>query len=200
MFNRKDKPFEQLIPEQKLLERVAQLGEQITADYRDSDKELVLLGVLKGSFVFLADLVRRVRRPLMVDFLVAASYGSGTVSSGNVKLVYDPEADFEGKHVLVVEDIVTARDDLVRRGVDVGEIWHTEPGPGSRPGIDPQRRSYSAGRPSPTRTATAGSCRRSPSAFRGGCDRTDPPQSGRTAEESAAAAGRYMADAKQIVV
>jgi hypoxanthine phosphoribosyltransferase len=56
-----------------------------------------VLGLLKGSFIFLADLVREIARPLHVDFLVAASYGSGTVSTGDVRLVYDPEADLEGR-------------------------------------------------------------------------------------------------------
>lgn len=84
--------------------RVAQLGSDITAAYPDG--ELLVLGLLKGSFVFLADLVREIRRPLHVDFLVASSYGDGTVSSGNVRLVYDPETDLKGKHILLVEDIV----------------------------------------------------------------------------------------------
>ena len=63
-------------------------------------------GLLKGSFIFLSDLVREINRPLHVDFLVASSYGDGTVSSGNVRLVYDPETELEGKHILLVEDIV----------------------------------------------------------------------------------------------
>ncbi len=84
--------------------RVRELGAEITASYPDGD--LLVLGLLKGSFVFLADLVREIRRPLHVDFLVASSYGAGTVSSGNVQLVYDPETQLEGKHILLVEDIV----------------------------------------------------------------------------------------------
>ena len=62
--------------------------------------------MLKGSFIFLSDLVRRIDRPLQVDFLVAASYGSGTVSSGDVRLLYDPATQLEGRHILLVEDIV----------------------------------------------------------------------------------------------
>jgi hypoxanthine phosphoribosyltransferase len=62
--------------------------------------------LLKGSFIFLSDLVRQIRRPLQVDFLVAASYGDAMVSSGSVRLVYDPETRLEGKHILLVEDIV----------------------------------------------------------------------------------------------
>ena len=67
---------------------------------------LLVLGLLKGSFIFLSDLVRQIERPLHVDFLVASSYGDATVSSGNVKLVYDPNTSLEGKHILLVEDIV----------------------------------------------------------------------------------------------
>ncbi len=84
--------------------RVRELGQEITAAYPDG--ELLVLGLLKGSFIFVSDLVRQVRRPLQVDFLVAASYGDATVSSGNVRLVYDPETRLEGKHLLLTEDIV----------------------------------------------------------------------------------------------
>jgi hypoxanthine phosphoribosyltransferase len=61
---------------------------------------------LKGSFIFLSDLVRRINRPLQVDFLVAASYGAGTVSSGDVRLLYDPETVLTDRHILLTEDIV----------------------------------------------------------------------------------------------
>ena len=81
-----------------------ELGAEITAAYPDGD--LLVLGLLKGSFIFLSDLVRQINRPLQVDFLVASSYGDATVSSGNVRLVYDPETKLEGKHILLVEDIV----------------------------------------------------------------------------------------------
>jgi len=84
--------------------RVAELGEDITRAYPDGD--LLVLGLLKGSFIFLSDLVRHIIRPLQVDFLVASSYGDGTVSSGTVRLLYDPETTLEGKHILLVEDIV----------------------------------------------------------------------------------------------
>jgi hypoxanthine phosphoribosyltransferase len=90
--------------EQAIAQRVRELGAEITAAYPDGD--LLVLGLLKGSFVFLADLAREIRRPLHVDFLVASSYGAGTVSSGDVQLVYDPETKLEGKHILLVEDIV----------------------------------------------------------------------------------------------
>jgi len=90
--------------ETEIATRVKTLGAEITAAYPDGD--LLVLGLLKGSFVFLADLVREIRRPLHVDFLVASSYGDATVSSGDVRLVYDPETTLEGKHILLVEDIV----------------------------------------------------------------------------------------------
>ena len=84
--------------------KVAELGTQITRAYPDGD--LLVLGLLKGSFIFLGDLVRKIERPLQVDFLVASSYGAGTTSSGHVRLLYDPETRLEGKHIVLVEDIV----------------------------------------------------------------------------------------------
>ena len=90
--------------EATLARRVTELGRQITAAYPDGD--LLVLGLLKGSFIFLSDLVRQITRPLQVDFLVASSYGDGMVSSGTVKLVYDPETELEGRNILLVEDII----------------------------------------------------------------------------------------------
>ena len=90
--------------EGQIADRVAQLGTEITAAYPDG--ELLVLGLLKGSFIFLSDLVRQIHRPLQVDFLVASSYGDAMVSSGNVRLLYDPETELAGKHILLVEDIV----------------------------------------------------------------------------------------------
>lgn len=87
-----------------IAKRVAELGGEITAAYPDG--ELLVLGLLKGSFIFLSDLVRCIERPLQVDFVGAASYGEGTVSSGDVRLLYDPETVLTGKHILLVEDII----------------------------------------------------------------------------------------------
>ena len=89
---------------EQIAQRVRELGAEITAAY--SDGELLVLGLLKGSFIFLSDLVREIGRPIQVDFLVATSYGDSTVSSGNVRLLYDPETELEGKQILLVEDIV----------------------------------------------------------------------------------------------
>ena len=98
--------------ERQIADKVAEMGRQIGAAYPEG--ELLVLGLLKGSFIFLSDLVRQIRRPLQVDFLVASSYGDNTFSSGNVRLLYDPETELEGKHILVVEDIVDTGRTLTR--------------------------------------------------------------------------------------
>ncbi len=98
--------------EATIARRVKELGREISDAYPDGD--LLVLGLLKGSFVFLADLVRQITRPLHVDFLVASSYGDATVSSGEVRMVYDPETDLAGKHILLVEDIVDSGRTLQR--------------------------------------------------------------------------------------
>lgn len=85
--------------------RVGELAREISAAYAPADR-LLVIGLLKGSFIFLADLVREIDLPLQVDFLVAASYGGGTVTSGDVRLLYDPAAPLKGRAVLIVEDIV----------------------------------------------------------------------------------------------
>jgi len=99
------KPVKSIIyDEATIAARVRELGAEITAAYPDG--HLLVLGLLKGSFIFLSDLVRQIERPLQVDFLVASSYGSARVSSGDVRLLYDPETELEGKHILLVEDII----------------------------------------------------------------------------------------------
>jgi hypoxanthine phosphoribosyltransferase len=84
--------------------RVATLGAEITRAYPDG--ELLVLGLLKGSFIFLSDLVRKIERPIQIDFLVASSYGDRKTSSGTVRLLYDPATRLGGKHLLLVEDII----------------------------------------------------------------------------------------------
>ncbi len=88
-----------------IAERVRDMGRAIGEAY-PAGADLLILGLLKGSFIFLGDLVRQIHRPLHVDFLVASSYGAATESSGTVELLYDPAAPLEGRHVVLVEDIV----------------------------------------------------------------------------------------------
>ena len=96
---------EVLISEAVIQSRVLELAEQISADYDDAD-DLVMVGVLKGSFMFLADLSRRLSIPRTIEFIAVSSYANGSVSSGAVRLVMDVRGNIEGKHVLIVEDIV----------------------------------------------------------------------------------------------
>jgi hypoxanthine phosphoribosyltransferase len=98
---------------EEIAARVRRMGQEI-ADHYPASENLLVIGLLKGSFIFVGDLVREILRPVQVDFLVAASYGSGTKSSGEVRLLYDPEAKVEGRHVLVVEDIVDSGTTLNR--------------------------------------------------------------------------------------
>jgi hypoxanthine phosphoribosyltransferase len=85
--------------------RVREIAADVSAAYTADDR-LLVIGILKGAFVFLADLVREITVPLQVDFVVASSYGSGRSSTGEVKLQYDATAPLEGRAVLLVEDIV----------------------------------------------------------------------------------------------
>jgi hypoxanthine phosphoribosyltransferase len=93
-----------LVQQDDLRHRVRELGAEITADY--ADKDLVLVGVLKGAVFFLSDLMREIDVPCEVDFMAVASYGSATDSSGVVRILKDLDAAIEGRDVLIVEDIV----------------------------------------------------------------------------------------------
>ena len=93
--------------------RVCEMGAEITEHY-GPDADVLILGLLKGSFIFLSDLVRHIDRPLHVDFIVASSYGAGTTTSGDVKLLYDPTAPIEGRHIILVEDIVDSGNTINR--------------------------------------------------------------------------------------
>jgi len=95
--------FEVLIPSVSIHERVAELGRQISADY--GTRPVVLVGVLKGSFIFMADLVRHITSPVRLEFIGTKSY-SGTSSSGEVQLTKDLDKPIQGEDVLLVEDIV----------------------------------------------------------------------------------------------
>ena len=92
-----------LISREELAEMVKKMGKQISEDY--AGKELVVIGVLRGAFIFMADLVREITVPVKMDFLVAKSY-EGTNTTGEVKILKDIDFSVEGKHVLIVEDII----------------------------------------------------------------------------------------------
>lgn len=93
-----------VLSEEEIQRKVADLARQISADYKDSKP--VLIGVLKGAFVFMADLVRRLTIPVEIDFIRASSYGKGETSSGEVRLCDELSTNLEGKDVLIVEDIL----------------------------------------------------------------------------------------------
>jgi len=106
-WNRNPEPFSELISAEAIATRVAELGAQITADYRQhAGGDVVVVGVLKGSVIFMADLVRHIALPIYLDFIGISSYGDATVSSGVVRITQDLSRPIEGKHVIVVEDIV----------------------------------------------------------------------------------------------
>ena len=104
---------------ERIQDRVREMAKEITAHYGSQD-DLLVLGLLKGSFIFMADLVRWIERPIHVDFVVASSYGSETRSSGDVKLLYDPTAPIEGRHILLVEDIIDSGTTIERLAAALG--------------------------------------------------------------------------------
>ncbi|HVM36427.1 MAG TPA: hypoxanthine phosphoribosyltransferase [Actinomycetota bacterium] len=93
-----------LIPAEEIRDMIARLAKQITEDYRGED--LLLIGVLKGAFMFMADLAREVKLPVEFDFMAVSSYGSSTKSSGVVRILKDLDYEITGRHVLLVEDII----------------------------------------------------------------------------------------------
>ncbi len=96
-----------LLSEADLQEIVTRIGNQITEDYRDSKNRLILVSVLKGSVVFMGDLMRAIQIPCYIDFMSVSSYGSGTTSSGVVKIIKDLDSNVvEGADLLIVEDIL----------------------------------------------------------------------------------------------
>jgi hypoxanthine phosphoribosyltransferase len=93
-----------LIDADRLQRRIAELGDELSSDYRGRD--LLLVGVLKGAVFFMADLMRRLTVPCEIDFMAISSYGAATDSSGVVRILKDLDINIEGRHVLVVEDII----------------------------------------------------------------------------------------------
>ncbi|MBG6242152.1 MAG: hypoxanthine phosphoribosyltransferase [Candidatus Symbiopectobacterium sp. Dall1.0] len=109
-----------MIAEADVRARVSALGQEISQHYRGSDSDLVLVGLLRGSFIFMADLCRAIDVSHEVDFMTASSYGSGTSSTRDVKILKDLDEDIRGKHVLIVEDIIDSGNTLSK----VREILH----------------------------------------------------------------------------
>ncbi len=99
-----------LFTEEQLNEIVRRIGAEITEDYKD--KNLLMVGVLKGSLVFMADLMREIHIPCAIDFLSVSSYGNGTSSSGEVRILKDLDQTLEGKDILVIEDILDSGNTL----------------------------------------------------------------------------------------
>lgn len=115
---------EVLISEEEIAKRVKELGQKITKDYQDGFEDLILVGILKGAVVFLADLIKEIEIPVQIDFMSVSSYGKGkTESSGVVRILKDLDEDITDKHVLLVEDIIDSgltlsylSDIMIRRG------------------------------------------------------------------------------------
>ena len=95
---------EVLLTSEEIQSKVKELGKQITKDYKD--KDLLLICILKGSFIFMSDLCKEIDLPLTTDFMAVSSYGDSTHSSGVVRIIKDLEEDIERKDVLIVEDII----------------------------------------------------------------------------------------------
>ena len=101
---------EALFSEEQLKNRVREIAQQITADYQG--KEIMLISVLRGSFVFMADLCRAIDLPCTLDFMAVSSYGKGTKSSGQVQITKDLSEDITDRHIIVVEDILDSGNTL----------------------------------------------------------------------------------------
>ena len=108
-----------LFDEQQIRERIRQIGQQINEDY--GGEEILVVGILKGAFIFMADLVRELKLPVKLDFLQVSSYGQSTVTSGEIHILKDLDDAIEGRHVLIVEDIIDTGITLSR----IGEILQT---------------------------------------------------------------------------
>ena len=101
-----------MISAEEIQAKVKELGAQIDAHYANSDKELVLIGLLRGSVIFMADLCRAITKPHELDFMTVSSYGGSTVSSRDVRILKDLDGEIRGKDVLVVEDIIDSGNTL----------------------------------------------------------------------------------------
>ncbi|MFZ5632038.1 MAG: hypoxanthine phosphoribosyltransferase [Bacillota bacterium] len=93
-----------LLTEEQIAQKVKELGERISGDYRGN--EILVVGILKGAVIFMSDLIRHITVPLAIDFMAVSSYGKASESSGVVKILKDLDQSIEGRHVILVEDIV----------------------------------------------------------------------------------------------
>jgi hypoxanthine phosphoribosyltransferase len=98
--------YQEFIGQDAIAQRVSEMGREISAYYQQVGGELLVVGLLRGSFIFMADLVRTIEYDHEVDFMTVSSYDNNTISSGDVKIVMDLNKEVEGKHILLVEDIV----------------------------------------------------------------------------------------------
>lgn len=110
-----------LVTEEEIEKKVKELGEKITEDYRD--KDLILVGILKGAVIFMSDLARSIKMPIAMDFMAVSSYGRSSTSTGEVRIIKDLDFSVENKDVLIVEDIIDTgytlaylTDNLKKRG------------------------------------------------------------------------------------
>ena len=97
--------IETLFSETEIRDRVKQIGEQISESYNEDD-EIIIVCLLKGGFIFTADLVRQIKQNVRVEFMVVSSYGDAETSSGKIKIIKDMECEIQGKNVIIVDDIV----------------------------------------------------------------------------------------------
>lgn len=113
------RPGRVLVDEEAIASRLAEMGRQITVDYEG--KDLLLVAVLKGAFMMMADLARHIQLPVDIDFMAVSSYGAATESSGVVRILKDLEQEIAGRHVLIVEDIIDSglTLDYLRRNLEV---------------------------------------------------------------------------------
>jgi hypoxanthine phosphoribosyltransferase len=116
-----------LLTEEEIKTRIKELGEEITRDYKD--KNLLVVGILKGAIIFMAELCKNIDLPIMIDFMAVSSYGTSSQSTGEVRIIKDLDFSVEGKDVLIVEDIIDTgltlsylSDNLKKRGANSVKI------------------------------------------------------------------------------
>lgn len=97
---------EVLYSEEVIANKIIELGNQIENDYKDVEEDIVFIGILKGASIFLSDLVRKISIPVKLDFMAVSSYGMSFETSGVVKILKDLDSEIEGKHIIIVEDII----------------------------------------------------------------------------------------------